>query len=59
MSELELIPNDNGYDRLSLICAALTGLVSQAQFSPEIVAKQAITQADAVLGLLEEEDEIR
>ena len=43
--------------RKELICAALTGLVDSMEYFPEKLAKEAIGYADAVLKILEEEDE--
>ena len=48
-SEVEGIPQL----RERLICAALTGLTTQAQYLPDAVAEDAIGYADAVLRKLE------
>ena len=48
---------DNHYDRMRLICAALTGVSQDTSLSPRDMAASAINVANCVIEILEEEDE--
>ena len=50
---MEKVETNNDYDRLSLICAALSNIAGTS--SPKAEAERAIMVADAVLRILDEE----